>query len=31
LFAGSGLLASSSLDDEWEETEQKLKTMLDII
>jgi isochorismate synthases len=31
LFAGSGLLASSSLDDEWEETEQKLKTMLDIL
>ncbi len=31
LFAGSGLLASSSLEDEWEETEQKLKTMLDII
>lgn len=31
LFVGSGLLASSSLDDEWEETEHKLRTMLDII
>lgn len=31
LFAGGGLLASSSLDDEWEETEQKLKTMLGIL
>lgn len=31
LFAGSGLLVSSKVDDEWEETEQKLKTMLDII
>lgn len=31
LFAGSGLLASSSLEDEWEETEYKLKTMLDIL
>lgn len=31
LFAGGGLLASSSLDDEWEETEHKLKTMLDIL
>ncbi len=31
LFAGSGLLVSSSLDDEWEETEQKLRTMLDIV
>lgn len=31
LFAGSGLLASSTLDDEWEETEHKLKTMLDIL
>lgn len=31
LFAGSGLLASSSLDDEWEETEHKLRTMLDIV
>ncbi|WP_298653236.1 isochorismate synthase [uncultured Proteiniphilum sp.] len=31
LFAGGGLLASSSLDDEWEETEHKLETMLDIL
>lgn len=31
LFAGSGLLASSSLDDEWEETDHKLRTMLDIV
>lgn len=31
LFAGGGLLATSSLDDEWEETEHKLKTMLDIL
>ena len=31
LFAGSGLLASSSLDDEWEETEHKLEIMLNII
>lgn len=31
LFAGSGLLASSALNDEWEETEHKLKTMLDIL
>lgn len=31
LFAGSGLLASSSLDDEWEETEHKLGVMLDIV
>jgi isochorismate synthase len=31
LFAGGGLLASSSPGDEWEETEQKLKTMLDIL
>ncbi|MDR2815474.1 MAG: isochorismate synthase [Proteiniphilum sp.] len=31
LFAGSGLLASSSLDDEWEETEHKLQTMSDIL
>jgi len=31
LFAGGGLLASSSLDEEWEETEQKLKTMLGIL
>jgi isochorismate synthase len=31
LFAGGGLLASSSLEDEWEETEYKLKTMLDIL
>ena len=31
LFAGGGLLASSSLDEEWEETEQKLRTMLGIL
>lgn len=31
LFAGSGLLASSSLDEEWEETEHKLEVMLNII
>ncbi len=31
LFAGSGLLPSSSLDDEWEETERKLEVMLDIV
>ncbi|MDD4660594.1 MAG: isochorismate synthase [Massilibacteroides sp.] len=31
LFAGGGLLASSSLEEEWEETEQKLKTMLKIL
>lgn len=31
LFAGSGLLASSTLDNEWEETEHKLRTMLDIL
>jgi isochorismate synthase len=31
LFAGGGLLASSSPGDEWEETEHKMKTMLDIL
>ncbi|SCD21334.1 isochorismate synthases [Proteiniphilum saccharofermentans] len=31
LFAGSGLLVSSSLDDEWEETEHKLEVMLNIL
>lgn len=31
LFAGGGLLASSSLENEWEETEHKLKTMLNIV
>lgn len=31
LFAGGGLLASSSLDEEWEETEHKLKTMFGIL
>ncbi len=31
LFAGGGLLASSTLEEEWEETQQKLKTMLGIL
>lgn len=31
LFAGSGLLASSSLEEEWEETEHKLEVMLNIL
>lgn len=31
LFAGSGLLASSTCKEEWRETEQKLKTMASII
>lgn len=31
LYAGSGLLASSELDDEWQETEKKLQTMKRII
>lgn len=31
LFAGGGLLASSSFDEEWEETEHKLRTMLGIL
>ena len=31
LFAGSGLLASSTFRDEWKETEQKLKTMASIV
>jgi len=30
-FAGGGLLASSELDAEWEETEEKLQTMLSLI
>lgn len=31
LFAGGGLLASSSADEEWEETEHKLRTMLGVL
>ncbi|MEG1161366.1 isochorismate synthase [Bacteroides sp.] len=31
LYAGGGLLASSELEDEWQETEKKLKTMLSMI
>ncbi len=31
LFAGGGLLASSSIEEEWEETEHKMKTMLGIL
>lgn len=31
LFAGGGLLASSSLEEEWEETEYKLRTMFGIL
>lgn len=31
LYAGGGLLASSELDDEWQETEKKLQTMKRII
>lgn len=31
LFAGSGLLSSSTCRDEWKETEQKLKTMASIV
>jgi len=31
LYAGSGLLASSTCKDEWKETEQKLKTMASIV
>lgn len=31
LYTGGGLLASSLLEDEWEETEHKLSTMLNII
>ncbi|MDO5524067.1 MAG: isochorismate synthase [Bacteroidia bacterium] len=31
LFAGSGLLSSSTCKDEWKETEQKLKTMASIV
>lgn len=31
LFAGGGLLASSSWEEEWEETEHKLRTMLGIL
>lgn len=31
LYAGGGLVASSELDDEWQETENKLQTMLNII
>ncbi|HBK29014.1 MAG TPA: isochorismate synthase, partial [Parabacteroides sp.] len=31
LFAGGGLLASSDLEDEWEETIDKMKTMQNIL
>ena len=31
LFAGSGLLASSSMEEEWEETGHKLEVMLHIM
>lgn len=31
LYAGGGLLASSALEDEWKETEDKLQTMLSIL
>lgn len=31
LYAGGGLLASSELEDEWQETEKKLQTMLGLI
>jgi isochorismate synthase EntC len=31
LFAGSGLLPSSSRETEWKETEEKLKTMRGIL
>ena len=31
LYVGSGLLATSELQDEWEETQQKLHTILDIL
>ncbi len=31
LFAGGGLLASSQLDDEWRETEEKMKTMQNVL
>ena len=31
LYAGGGLLASSELNDEWQETEKKLQTMRRII
>jgi isochorismate synthase len=30
-YAGGGLLASSKLETEWEETEEKLKTMLSLV
>ena len=31
LYAGGGLLASSDVDQEWEETKDKLQTMLAIL
>lgn len=31
LYAGGGLLASSELNDEWQETEKKLQTMRRIL
>ena len=31
LYAGGGILPSSTLETEWEETQQKLKTMLKIL
>lgn len=31
LYAGGGLLASSELDDEWQETEKKMRTMKNLI
>lgn len=31
LYAGGGLLASSELDDEWQETEKKLQTMMNLV
>lgn len=31
LYAGGGLLASSELEDEWQETEKKLQTMMNLV
>lgn len=31
LYAGGGLLASSELEDEWQETEKKMQTMLNLV
>ena len=31
LYAGGGLLASSELEDEWQETEKKMRTMKNLI